>query len=151
MNDMGFRHVEKPYKTCRKQRILRSPKCPNLHGKQHRVWDLKRDFSKSQNFRISNVLNSKNTFSKFQLSKIPIFQNALKQQFWSRNGSPWLRSGPNPARMNFTDTRRRFKPLPEPRGPTFEPKSRLNSRSTAPAAAMLFFKKRFQTQKIETS
>ena len=61
-----------------------------------------------------------------------------KPRFWSRNRSPWLRSGPNPARINFTYMGRRFKPLPEPRGPTFERKSVLNSRSTAPAAAMLY-------------
>ena len=38
MNHMAFRHVEKPYKTCRKWRILRSPECSNLGEKQHRVW-----------------------------------------------------------------------------------------------------------------
>ena len=32
------------------------PECSNLGAQQHRVWGLKRDFSKSQNFRILNRL-----------------------------------------------------------------------------------------------
>ena len=50
MNDMGFRHVEKPYKTCRKWRILRCPECSIL-GENNIVYGVLNEIS--QKVRIS--------------------------------------------------------------------------------------------------
>ena len=47
---MAFRHVEKPYKTCRKWRILRSPECSNL-GENNIVYGVSNEIS--QKVRIS--------------------------------------------------------------------------------------------------
>ena len=47
---MAFRHVEKPYKICRKWMILRSPECSNL-GENNIVYGVLNEISpKSQNF-----------------------------------------------------------------------------------------------------
>ena len=50
MNDMGFRHVEKPCKTCRKWRILRCPECSIL-GENNIVYGVLNEIS--QKVRIS--------------------------------------------------------------------------------------------------
>ncbi len=92
--------------------------------------------------------------------------NVPKPKFWSRIGSPWLRSGSNSARTNPTASRNLLKPLPPLREPVSGPKYQKpencktkipinppslplkgltcplegpqNSRSTDPAAAMLY-------------
>ena len=54
MNHMAFRRVEKPYKTCRKWRIMRSPECSTL-GENNIVYGVLNEIS--QKVRISEFQN----------------------------------------------------------------------------------------------
>ena len=72
INHMAFRHVEKPYKTCRKWRTLRSPECSNLGGKQHRVPP-----SRNKVFWINDQLSQPPAIA---IEEIKTFQNSFFDQ-----------------------------------------------------------------------